>query len=139
VLACIQASASSESAPEQPLTLAAGKSFRDRLDAQPVLQTKQVVAEILVHYSSSSLRNSGINCRCALQVALCLILPAVVCAALYAVLRPATLSVIVAAGMGALYACLLMAVRALCLEHQYRVRPLPHNSFVECYEFSSLI
>ena len=49
-------------------------------------------------------------------------LPALVCAAVYALLRPASVSIAFAAGMAALYAALLSALRAFFLELQYTVR-----------------
>lgn len=53
---------------------------------------------------------------------LCLVLPALLCASLYAALRPAGLSLLVAGGMAALYAWLVAALRAAFLEHEYKVR-----------------
>lgn len=48
-------------------------------------------------------------------------LPAVVCAGLYAALKPASLSLIVAGSMAALYAWLVAALRAAFLEQRYQV------------------
>ncbi len=48
-------------------------------------------------------------------------LPALVCATLYAALRPAGLSLFVAISMAALYAWLVAALRAAFLEQQYQV------------------
>lgn len=58
------------------------------------------------------------------QVALCLILPAFLCCVAYIVLRPETLSLLFAAGMAAVYFGGIVAMRAACLEQQYKVRLL---------------
>ncbi len=50
-----------------------------------------------------------------------MVLPAVVCAGLYTALRPASLSLLVAGSMAAIYAWLVAALRAAFLEQRYQV------------------
>lgn len=56
-----------------------------------------------------------------MQVVCCLVLPALVCATLYAALRPASFSLVVAGAAAALYASLVTALRTAFLEQQYKV------------------
>ncbi|CAL8467707.1 g7245 [Coccomyxa elongata] len=80
-------------------------SLRERLDAKPGLKPTQVV--------------------------FCLLLPAVVCAGLYAALKPASLSLIVAGSMAALYAWLVAALRAAFLEQRYQACQVPEAELAD--------
>lgn len=65
------------------------------------------------------------HCSCLPQLIACLVLPALVCAAVYVLSRPASISIAFAAGMAGLYAALLSATRLFLLEQQYTVRCAP--------------
>ena len=108
------------------------ESMRMRLDFKPSLKRREVSLAAThsgpdhphgVQVISSVPKVQLMTLRSgALQLLACLVLPALVCAAVYALLRPVSVSIAFAAGMAALYAALLSATRLFLLEQQYTVR-----------------